>query len=181
MAAENVDNGKPTSEAIQQPLPFDFSSSTYTEVVSVKDVSADELYFRAREWFSRAFNTSNNVLQMDSKERKTLIGKGSIVIPEGSWIGPSKNSRGFVRFTIAIYLKDGRYKYEISDAWHTTSFTRYVTDGGSLYKEESDGAGINNSAFKFIKNYSAEKISSLIDSLKTDMSKPGKSGAKDDW
>ena len=181
MAAENADNGKLASEAIQQPTRFDFSPPPYTEVVSVKGVSADELYYRAREWFSRAFKTSNNVLQMDSKERKTLIGKGSIEIPEGSLFGPSKNSRGFVNFTIAIYLKDGRYKYEIADAWHTTAFTRYVSDGGSLYKEESDGTGINNSAFKFIKSYSVEHISSLIDSLKTEMSKPGKSEKKDDW
>ena len=181
MAAENADNGKLASEAIQQPTRFDFSPPPYTEVVSVKGVSADELYYRAREWFSRAFKTSNNVLQMDSKERKTLIGKGSIEIPEGSLFGPSKNSRGFVNFTIAIYLKDGRYKYEIADAWHTTTFTRYVSDGGSLYKEESDGTGINNSAFKFIKSYSVEHISSLIDSLKTEMSNPGKSEKKDDW
>ena len=96
MAAENADNGKLASEAIQQPTRFDFSPPPYTEVVSVKGVSADELYYRAREWFSRAFKTSNNVLQMDSKERKTLIGKGSIEIPEGSLFGPSKNSRGFV-------------------------------------------------------------------------------------
>jgi len=74
-AAENADTVKSNSTTSQQPTRFSFSSASFTEVVPVEGVNADELYFRAREWFSRAFRSSNNVLQMDSKERMTLIGK----------------------------------------------------------------------------------------------------------
>lgn len=181
----NIINDSVTS--VQRHTQFDFSSSPFTEVIPVDSATADELYFRAREWFSRAFKSSTNVLQMDSKERMTLVGRGTIEVPPGSTFGPTRDARGFVHFTISIYLKDGRYKYEIDDAKHETSWSRNIISAGSLYKSEADGSSIwsgkiNDSAFKYIKEYSAEQIRSLIDSLKLAMSKSGSGTAKnDDW
>ncbi len=184
-AAENAESVKSISTSTQQPTLFSFSSSTFTEVVPVEGANAEELYFRAREWFSRAFKSSNNVLQMDSKERMTLIGKGTIEIPPGSSFGPSKDAAGFVHFTIAIYLKDGRYKFEVADAKHETSFARIVS-AGSLYKSEADGSSVwfgklSGGAFEYIKTYSANKLGLLIDNLKLDMVKSGSPAKKENW
>jgi hypothetical protein len=185
-AAEHGTDEKTIATSIQQPTKFDFSSSPYTEVVTVENSKADDLYFRAREWFSRAFKSSNNVLQMDSKERMILIGKGTIEIPPGSTFGPTKDAKGFVHFTITVYLKDGRYKYEIADATHETSWSRNIISAGSLYKSEADGDSvwfgkINGRAFEYIKTYSAEQLGVLVDSLKLAMSKADSPARSDNW
>jgi uncharacterized protein with TBP-like fold DUF4468 len=186
-ATESADSIKSINESVQLPTQFSFSPPPFTEVVPVKDANADELYFRAREWFSRAFKASNNVLQMDSKERMTLIGKGTIEIPPGSTFGPTKDAVGFVHFTIAIYLKDGRYKYEVADAKHETAFRgNKIISAGSLYKSEADGSSVwfgklNSSAFEYVKTYAAEQLGLLIENLKLDMAKSGSPAKKDNW
>lgn len=182
-ATENVDSSKPVEVAIQQPTRFDFSSSPFTEVVLAEGVTADELYYRAREWFSRAFRSANNVLQMDSKEKMLFIGKGAIEIPPGSTFGPSKDATGYVRFTMSIYLKDGRYKYEVAVAKHETSFSKNIVSAGSLYKSEADGGSVwsgklSNGTFEYIKKYAANELGLLVDSLKNDMAQSAKN---DDW
>jgi hypothetical protein len=176
-------SGKSTSSRRTQ---FGFATEPFTEVVTVEGVKSDELYFRAREWFTMAFKSSKDVLQMDSKERGTLIGKGTIEIPPGSLIGPSKDAAGFVHFTLTVYVKDGRYKYEVADARHETEFKRIIS-AGSLYKSQADGGSVwwgalTNGAFEYVKDYSAKKLGTMLDSLKADMANNGATGAKrNDW
>lgn len=184
-AAENADGVKVAVAHASQPTQFNFTSPLFTEVVAVEGAQSDELYFRAREWFSKAFKSSNKVLQMDSKERMTLVGKGSIEVPPGSSFGPKKDAAGFVHFTLAIYLKDGRYKYEITDARHETS-SRGVTSAGSLYKSNADGTSVwfgklTDGAFEYIKEYSAQRLAGLVDSLKHDMAQKVAATKNNDW
>ncbi|WP_321517443.1 DUF4468 domain-containing protein [uncultured Bacteroides sp.] len=87
-------------------LPVVKGKVYYSEIVPVKDVSADKLYIRARSWVAKTFVNSQKVIQMENKEAHKLILKGSGVI----------SNRGHYFFcTITIQAKDGRYRYEISD------------------------------------------------------------------
>lgn len=59
-------------------LPIDSVTKmiTYTEVVNVDtSLSKLELYSRAKEWFAKAYNSSQNVIQIEDKESGKIVGK----------------------------------------------------------------------------------------------------------
>lgn len=89
----------------------------YSEVVHVDGVSQDDLYDRAKVWFASAFNSANNVIQFDNKEQGMILGKAVIAYTDGL-------QDHMIKHMVAIYVKDGRYKYVInkfnhSSDWHT--------------------------------------------------------------
>ena len=93
-------------------LPIDSTTHliTYSEVVKV-DGNKDELYSRAREWFAKTYNSAQSVIQMDTKDK--IVGKAlmQVYYKGGDF--------GYINYTVSIYLKDGKYKYEITDFYHT--------------------------------------------------------------
>ena len=120
---------------------------------------------------------------MDSPEKKTIIGKGSIQVPPGSMFGPTKDAKGWVTFTFSIYAKDGRYKYEITDLVHENTTSNMMMGAGSLYKNKPDGGvmtGMSQGAFNYIKSYTSDKMINMIDELKTHMSAE-KTTSDADW
>lgn len=96
-------------------LPIDSATGKifYKGVVNVDSVSKQELYLRAREWFVNSFKQSNSVIQMDDKESGTIIGKGNTSIYLNTMFGSM--DVGFIRFTVSVYVKDGKYKYSFTD------------------------------------------------------------------
>ncbi|WP_375436670.1 DUF4468 domain-containing protein [uncultured Hymenobacter sp.] len=94
-------------------LPKDSTTHkvVYTAVVPVAGASKDELYNRGREWFARTFNDANRVLRMDDRTAGTLIGSGIITQPALEAFSSGNN----YHFNLAVYVKDGRFKYELTD------------------------------------------------------------------
>lgn len=83
----------------------------YEGVEKVEGATKDELYVRAREWFARTFNSANKVLQMDDKAAGKLIGKAS-----EPGVSLSLFTGGFMMdYTVSITVKEGRYRYEITN------------------------------------------------------------------
>lgn len=83
----------------------------YSEVITINNVEAPELYKRAKIWTVNAFKSSKDVIQNDDKDNNIIIAKGFF-----SGIGHNhliKNARYW--FTIRIDCRDGRYRYSISD------------------------------------------------------------------
>lgn len=106
------------SQAQNLPIDSETHLITYTEVVTVNG-DKDELYSKAREWFAKTYNSSMKVIQMDSKDK--IVGKALMhVYYHGG-------GYGYINYTISIYLKDGKYKYEITNFYHTGE----VRTGGS--------------------------------------------------
>ena len=90
----------------------------------------------------------------------------------------NKGDVGTVSFTISIYIKDGRYKYEINDLFHkgmTTTVAGYTVtqpDGGDLsYVDPTCGYSewMPRIRWKNIRANSFEAISNLIQTLKLAM------------
>ncbi len=98
----------------------------YTEVVQIENKNADELYVKAKEWFVLSFNSANDVIQLDDKENKKLIGKGIKKI-EHYVNGISVPLSMY--FTLITEFKDGRYKCELKP-------TSYKANGGEEYTYE---------------------------------------------
>ena len=107
---------------------------TYTDVVVIDSITEPtKLFSIAREWFAKSYNSSNHVIQMEDKENGKLIGRASFKVffhqglfNKNPWDG------GYIDYTIALYFKKGRYKYEITDFIHHGTFIREakVPDAG---------------------------------------------------
>lgn len=85
----------------------------YSGIVVVDNVTKAELYRRARKWFIDTYKSAKDVLQLEDKENGEVIGKGFF---EELWqVTFYANELTRIYTTVAITVKDGRYKYEIKD------------------------------------------------------------------
>lgn len=102
---------------------------TYQGVVSVPGVSRADIYSRAKAWVATAYNSAQDVIQLDDKESGRLIVKGNTIVPMRS-LGMEFGMR--VHNTLTIEARDGRFRYTIlvtdviSEADHKTSQMRHL-------------------------------------------------------
>ncbi|UOQ96649.1 DUF4468 domain-containing protein [Hymenobacter sp. 5317J-9] len=100
------------------PLPFDEQTHriSYQGVVEVPGATKDQLYVRANEWVAKAYHSANAVIQMQDKEAGRLVVKGLTRVT--LHVMGMNADAGVIRHTLTIYVKDGRYKYILSDFTH---------------------------------------------------------------
>ncbi len=105
-------------------LPIDSISHKidFTEVVKVDGASKDDLYIKAREWFAKTFVSAQKVIQMDDKDAGKIIGRGTARGVESSFLSPVSFT---LYYTVSITMKDGRYRYEITDFEYQDDPTKY--------------------------------------------------------
>jgi len=151
-----------------QELPVDKETGKviFSDVVELTDktVTKDILYNKAKEWFVKAFKSSNDVIQLDDKESGKIIGKGNFSIATTMYLTDSR-----VDFTMTIMVKDGRYKYIVSDFNHVSFKDGY--SGGSLDNEKPDCGNFNmaKKGWKQVKEQTKSTVDNLIADLKTFM------------
>lgn len=110
-------------------LPIDSITGkiTFMEVVYVdSSFKKNELFNTAMNWFARTYISSKEVIQLQDKEQGVIIGKG--IIPVYYQYMGINTQDGYMNYTISVYVKDGRYKYEITDFFHEPHLT-----GGNNY------------------------------------------------
>ncbi|MCK9613015.1 MAG: DUF4468 domain-containing protein [Bacteroidales bacterium] len=161
----------------------------YTEVVKVdSSLKKDDLFISGRAWFNNTFNSSKNVLQTQDKESGEFVGKGTF-----SYISAIKLMRvctsGYIKFTINLWVKDGRYKYEFTDFVHEGTYAQghdpvnfgLITDATYIDIDCWDcwGNKWENEVWNDIKYSINSKVKSLINDLKSSMSK--KNEINNDW
>ncbi len=154
---------------------------TYSEVIHVDGVSADELFTKGRAWFATAYNDSKSVLQMAENSR--LIGKA--VQPFSLYGGfAAGNLTVRVTYNLSIECRDGRYKYTINNVVARSS-SGWANFGpitiAENYKEKGAGAKTMNKLWKDLKSeFSAFQLI-LITSLKEAMNNNPRQVAEEDW
>ncbi len=167
-------------------LPFISASGqeslTYTEVIETKNTSKAELYKRAKLWFVTTYNSANDVLQMDDNEEGILIGKGIMKYKPNIFYG-SDNTRGNIKYTIKVFLRENRYKYEITDFIHDPygrSSMGLITTDEEPASTKKSGKKWRKKVWNDIKDQIKTYTDSLINNLKDGMA--GAAGEKsDDW
>ncbi len=155
---------------------------TYSNVVKVDTtISAQQLYLRCRSWFAESYKNSQDVIQMDDKENGKIIGKGNLEFFSKIFVG-SSCTKGWIRYTISVQVKDGRYKYEITNFNHEGNryndcddlsfglLTTSIDCPDSIKK--GLGKGWSNKVWKEIKESIDNNIIVLIKSLNNSMNKP---------
>jgi hypothetical protein len=121
LANYNSAAAKANQAADAAGLPVDPTTKliTYEGVVEVPGVSKADLYTRAYAWIAKAYRSANDVIQMNDKEAGQLVAKGSMRVTARA-LGMDMDA-GVVRHTLSIYVKDGKYKYVLTNLTHEDS------------------------------------------------------------
>jgi hypothetical protein len=159
-------------------LPIDSVTGkiTYMEIVGVdSSLKTNELFNNAREWFAKTYISSNEVIQLEDKEQGVIIGKG--IIPVYYKYMGNNTQDGYMNYTISVYLKDGRYKYELTDFSHEPHLI-----GGNNYGSAEEMLNTNKVGYQKILNNMLNqmniKVNEVIKSLKLAM---GKKNSFNNW
>jgi hypothetical protein len=117
--ASNEDDTPPTL-----PTDPDTHLVAYTGVVDVPSTTQAQLYSRAYEWVVKTYNSPKDVIQMQDKE------SGKIIVKASSKARITKYDSGYNLYTFSIYVKEGKYKYDVTDLRneHVVLNGQYVGD-----------------------------------------------------
>ncbi|RZK45860.1 MAG: DUF4468 domain-containing protein [Hymenobacter sp.] len=119
-----------------EKLPLDPRTQliTYEGVVPVPGVSQADLYARATAWVAKAYPSNNAVLEQQDAATGQLVVQGELPAVAYTMYGGVLRSSyaGVVRHTLTIYVKDGRYKYILSNLTHDAKGTPTMKSGGAL-------------------------------------------------
>jgi hypothetical protein len=171
----------------------------YSEIITVdSSITKSELFVAARKWFANTYKSANDVIQMQDKEAGEIVGKGIVTALLTIPLNSPEEINAY--HTITITVKDGRYKYEITDfygKYYQTS-SAYISGGWQTIPlgnkpEKVDITQYPKMARKMIERQSQSydknrikmhktvnsKILALIESLKAAMSKAKTS--TDNW
>ena len=158
---------------------------TYSEVVAEKG-TVKELYNRALMWYGETYNSSNDVIQtrIIEEDKGIIIAKALFKYNSKVFSGGEKVS-GIVKYTVKIIVKEGRYKYIITDFYHKANKTYHlglITTNDIYEGEREFGVPQNwyNKVYKDIKKQCELNTIDIISSLKKGMSKEN-SSSDDNW
>lgn len=159
---------------------------SYSEVVQVEGISKYDLHARAMNWFANSFRNANNVIQLNDKENGQITAKALFEYIPNFFVG-SGPVKGYIRYTVSIYVKDGRYKYEITDFTHDPSGPNaksvgIITNSVDYPGEEKRKANQKwmDNTWKDVKKQINNNISPIELSIKEGMSKVSEN-KNEDW
>lgn len=87
----------------------------YSLVEAVEGATKEVLYARAKTWSINAYTSPRDVITTEDKEAGIIICKGFAEEVVKLLIG---SSRERLYFTVKLSMKDGRYKYDLSDLYY---------------------------------------------------------------
>lgn len=100
--------------AQKDSLAFDENNKyIYYQVVSQLGLPADSLFDRALYFFKTAYPQSGLKLVSEDRGKGTLSGSGSFLVSKKTLL--TSHEDGSVAFSIRIDVKDGKYRYWLSD------------------------------------------------------------------
>ena len=123
------------------PLPLDAQTQliTYQGVVEVPGVTQADLYARATAWVNQTYNPADRkIAQQDPATGElTLQGNRPAAVYKVYEGVLRKSYAGVVRHSLAIYVKDGRYKYVFTNLAHDAAGTPQMQSGGPLEQDKA--------------------------------------------
>jgi hypothetical protein len=165
------------AEPAAEPLSF-------SAVVPVEGASQAELFNRAQAWFATTFNCGKCVIQTSDKEAGQIIGRGLFEYESATFMS-GEAIRGSVSYLVKVFVKEGRYKCEITDFTHQSSALKYPMSFGLITNDERYPdiryctKGICGKNWQKMKLDSEMHAKSLMESLSKAMSVPA--AGKADW
>lgn len=123
------------------PVDPDTRAVTYTGVIEAPNATKAQLYARGLEWMAKTYQSANDAVQLKDAEQGKLVAKGFMAVNLGSpnvgtaMLGVPQVSTMLLEQTLSLYLRDGRYKYVLTDlalkSVNARDVTRYPLDPAS--------------------------------------------------
>jgi len=152
----------PLSAWSQAPdLPRVAGKVNYTEIITVDSVTTSELFIRARTWYAKTFNSAKDVIQMENGE--TIVGKALLPLNRNGL------HSGSMHYTVTLSVKEGKYRYEFTDFYHTNASN--PGGWGPIEGMFENTSTFNRKTFNGFMLQTDKVIQSLITSLKESMSR----------
>ncbi|GAA4506149.1 hypothetical protein GCM10023172_35040 [Hymenobacter ginsengisoli] len=148
---------------------------TYEGVVQVPGASQAVLFERARAWVSQAYNLQNaEITQQDAATGQIVLRGARLVALRNTYDNvPRSSYAGVVRHTLSIYVKDGRYKYVLSNLTHDALKTPHLNSGGPLEQDHANLFGYvglgSRKPWTDLKVEALRDVRHLLDGLQTAM------------
>lgn len=162
---------------VMLPLDSITHKYTYSAVVNVDSVKAQDLYSRAKIAITKLFNSGKDVTQVEDDNSKQIVAKGFFepILNDGIF----NREFGKVWFTITIQCKDGKFRYIITDFEHKGYISKWPSDdAGTLEKEKSKVFSKNQ--WQRLKQSIDVESKKIISVLKAEMS-IGNNSNSDNW
>ncbi len=165
------------AQTVPTDLPIDQETkqAKWEGVVDVKEIKKDELYDRGLNWVNTFYTNPVGVLKSQNKETGEIEGKARFKLNTKDKKGVVSPNGGIVEYTIHLYFKDGKYKYEITRVHFVTNSYYDV----SKWLDKSQ-ANYNEAAFNYNLEQTIEYMEKLEDSLDEAMKKSLEK-KKGDW
>lgn len=96
------------------PVDKDTKLITYTKVIEVSGTK-EELYKKALNWFNTYYKNPKDVIKEQNETDKKILGKHRFNFNNPPDKKGSTAYAGILQYSIYVFAKDGRVKYEIKD------------------------------------------------------------------
>ncbi|MEP7169266.1 MAG: DUF4468 domain-containing protein [Bacteroidota bacterium] len=168
VAAANSQNSK---------LPVDSLTKliSYNKVVQADSIDRKELYMRAFTWANTFYKNPGDVIREKDAAGGKIVCKARFKLTNPPNKDGFEKDAGDVMYTLTIQLKDGRYKYELSQInWKQISYfpaERWMDTKAPGYAKEYD----------YYLKKTDETVKKVIADLEKGMTVSTKKVKKDDW
>lgn len=107
----------------------------YTKVVEVAGATKSELFARAKVWLAKSTTSAKSAIEAEDKDAGVLVAKGyQIVDGFGGLDAPAK-----LWYTVKITVKDGKYRYNLTDFKYDWSTIPYQYASKQMQPEPVEG------------------------------------------
>jgi len=151
----------------------------YTGIIETKQTK-EVMYKNALLWFSSTFKNAKDVIELQDKENYTIVGKGNFPYTSVGFFARATAS-GHIDFTLKLFFKDYKFKYEFSDFYHFGSYADgyepfnigLITTDAICPHKFPDGTikSIPEKNWPNIKSIIESNVSMFLDGLKNDIQK----------
>ena len=157
------------------PLPLNPQTQriAYEGVVPVPGVSEADLYARAAAWVAQTYTPADTVTRQPAQGELLVRGARPARLYRPFQGVPRPVFAGAVRHRLTIYVKDGRYKYQLTDLTHQAGGAPDINSGGPLEKDRANLFGYvglgSQKPWEDLKVAATRDARHLVDSLQLAM------------
>ncbi len=151
---------------------------TFTETLKVDSVSKIELFKTAKNWFELNFQPPHSEIKFEDENSGVIGGKGSFKVHYTSIF---ICDGGRIYYSFIVYIKEGEFKYEITDIIHDGRKINEMTGGKLENKLPQCGKStMSEYIWQEIKSDTYRKIRDLIQDFVENMLMTPKIGHEND-
>ncbi len=135
-------NANAQSTSSKYPMNAETKLISYSKVVPADSVDKNELYNRALNWANTNYKNPTDVIREKDAAAGKIVCKHRFKITNPPNKDGFEKDAGLVMYTLTIQVKEGRYKYDLTDInWKQLSYyaiERWMDEKAAGYEKEYD-------------------------------------------